>query len=474
MVTRNKLAIGLASVLVAVVLISILGSKREAKESKPLESNDSSPPVVVESQALGGAFKDGAADTLRTLAATMTLTKRENEALKGQLNNANQSLGQQEEKTQALEDSLATLTRRLSQLDDQIKNQYQSLKNKQQPILPSTETGDCDDPTYQALGLGDTDCQWNVDTSSTNQTNSSMEEAWVWVDPLDANYDDEGKLIPPTTALLPQTSSSLSIPRTTTSAESKTSTKIPLFSLHPGAVLADANAMTALMGRVPMDGQVTDPYPFSMIIGPENLLANGMILPEIKGAIVTGTVTGDWSLSCVRGAIETFSLILEDGEIINYPEQMEGVIQGDFDGSEIKTQDLGYLADPTGNPCISGRRISNAPEYLTSKGLLDAATAAANAVAISQQTISVDGSTSTAALTGSATKNAVAQASAASAQTVSDFIQSRMGMSFDIIYVEPGVKAAIHLRQPITLHRSETPRYVRSPQLTTRGHYALP
>ncbi|RSD31708.1 TIGR03752 family integrating conjugative element protein [Vibrio pectenicida] len=472
MVTRNKLALGLACLLVAIVLISILDGKRETQPAALSESNDSSQPVIVDAQALGGAFKDGAVDTLRTLAATMTITKQENEDLKGELESANKILGQQKEKTRTLEDNLSTLTQRLTQLDDRIRKDYQSLKNKQRPILSQSTTTDCDDPTYQALGLGDTDCQWNAASSSNNNTHQSVEETWVWVNPLNAQLDDNGNMIR-TETTQPSVASTLG---TTSSLanDSNTSFAMPLYSLHPGAVLADANAMTALMGRVPIDGQVTDPYPFSMIIGPENLLANGMTLPEVKGAIVTGTVTGDWSLSCVRGAVETFSLILENGEIINYPEKMEGVIQGDFDGSEIKTQDLGYLADPTGNPCISGRRISNAPEYLTSKGLLDAATAAANAVAISQQTISVDGSTSTSALTGSATKNAVAQASAASAQTVSDFIQSRMGMSFDIIYVEPGVQAAIHLRQPITLHRSETPRYVRSPQLTTRGHYALP
>ncbi|MFA0056724.1 TIGR03752 family integrating conjugative element protein, partial [Vibrio echinoideorum] len=249
--------------------------------------------------------------------------------------------------------------------------------------------------------------------------------------------------------------------------------EMPLFSLHPGMVLSDAASMTALMGRVPMDGQVTDPYPFSMIVGADNLMANGVMLPEIQGAIVTGTVTGDWSLSCVRGVVETLSLILEDGRMVNYPGQ-ESAAESDFDGSAIKTNDLGFLADPNGNPCLSGERITNAPQYLTTKGLLDAATAAANAVAVSQQTISIDGNTTTSSLTGNAAKNATAEAAAASSQTVSDFIQARMGMSFDIIYVPPGVKAAIHLRQPITLSLPETPSRVRYQSQQEGGYYALP
>ncbi|TON14561.1 hypothetical protein CGH62_27945, partial [Vibrio parahaemolyticus] len=75
-------------------------------------------------------------------------------------------------------------------------------------------------------------------------------------------------------------------------------------------------------------------------------------------------------------------------------------------GSEVKTSDLGFLADPNGNPCLTGERISNAPEYLTTQGLLNASTAAANAAAIAQQTVSVDGSTTTSSMTGNAAKNA--------------------------------------------------------------------
>ncbi|TOM63428.1 integrating conjugative element protein, partial [Vibrio parahaemolyticus] len=182
----------------------------------------------------------------------------------------------------------------------------------------------------------------------------------------------------------------------------------PVYTLHRGAMLANAVSMTALMGRIPLNGQVTDPYPFSMIVGRENLLANGFTLPDVQGAIVTGTVTGDWSLSCVRGVVESMDFIRSDGSILSYPET-EDAIDSDFDGSEVKTSDLGFLADPNGNPCLTGERISNAPEYLTTQGLLNASTAAANAAAIAQQTVSVDGSTTTSSMTGNAAKNAAAE-----------------------------------------------------------------
>ncbi|MEZ9043478.1 TIGR03752 family integrating conjugative element protein, partial [Vibrio sp. 10N.247.311.47] len=121
-----------------------------------------------------------------------------------------------------------------------------------------------------------------------------------------------------------------------------------------------------------------------------------------------------------------------------------------------------------------GERISNAPEYLTTKGLLDAASAAANAVAISQQTISVDGSTSTSALTGNAAKNAAAESAAAFTSTVSEFIEARMGSSFDVVYTPPGTKASIHLRKPVTLRAPAIPVRVRYDTQTQGATYELP
>ena len=247
----------------------------------------------------------------------------------------------------------------------------------------------------------------------------------------------------------------------------------PVYTLHRGAMLANAVSMTALMGRIPMNGQVTDPYPFSMIVGKENLLANGFTLPDVQGAIVTGTVTGDWSLSCVRGVVESIDFIRADGSILSFPEDEEAIDSG-FDGTSVKTGDLGFLADPNGNPCLTGERISNAPEYLTTQGLLDAASAAANAVAISQQTISVDGSTSTSAMTGNAAKNAAAESAAAFTGTVSEFIQARMGASFDIIYTPPGTKASIHLRKPVTFRAPAQPVRVRYDTLSQGASYPLP
>ncbi|WP_157939590.1 TIGR03752 family integrating conjugative element protein [Vibrio splendidus] len=463
------------AVVVGFAAIVFVAQSQHSKEAVPLDSVETSTSVVVSTQGaaiIGEGFEDGSDDTLRTLTATLKNRSEETAQfkteLKAELDSAQSelqsSLDQQKQTTSDISTALALVTEQLTTLQERVKTGSTSLKQKQSAAFDPNWEEECD-PSLIALGLGE--CKKPETQDKNNTTSPSLtHHDYIWIDPLDARYGDDGNLILPDQTASPST-------QWKESDDDHAPQEMPLFSLHPGMVLSDAASMTALMGRVPMDGQVTDPYPFSMIVGADNLMANGVMLPEIQGAIVTGTVTGDWSLSCVRGVVETLSLILEDGRMVNYPGQ-ETAAESDFDGSAIKTNDLGFLADPNGNPCLSGERITNAPQYLTTKGLLDAATAAANAVAVSQQTISVDGNTTTSSLTGNAAKNATAEAAAASSQTVSDFIQARMGMSFDIIYVPPGVKAAIHLRQPITLSLPEAPSRVRYQSQQEGGYYALP
>ncbi len=472
---NNMVKLLCVAVVVGFTAIVFVAQSQHSKEAAPLDSVETSTSVVVSTQGaaiIGEGFEDGSDDTLRTLTATLKNRSEETAQfkteLKAELDSAQSelqsSLDQQKQTTSDLSTALALVTDQLTTLQERVKAGSTSLKQKQSAAFDPNWEEECD-PSLTALGLGE--CKKPETQDKNNTTSPSLtNHDYIWIDPLDARYDDDDNLILPDQTTSPST-------QWKESDDDHAPQEMPLFSLHPGMVLSDAASMTALMGRVPMDGQVTDPYPFSMIVGADNLMANGVMLPEIQGAIVTGTVTGDWSLSCVRGVVETLSLILEDGRMVNYPGQ-ESAAESDFDGSAIKTNDLGFLADPNGNPCLSGERITNAPQYLTTKGLLDAATAAANAVAVSQQTISVDGNTTTSSLTGNAAKNATAEAAAASSQTVSDFIQARMGMSFDIIYVPPGVKAAIHLRQPITLSLPETPSRVRYQSQQEGGYYALP
>ncbi|MFA0144049.1 TIGR03752 family integrating conjugative element protein [Vibrio kanaloae] len=466
---------------IAVLVIAVLKPSDIEATVEPAE--DTTPVSVTTSQTQAQvlqAFDDSPTDTIRTLNAAYSKSEAEKKALSDALKQTQLQVENQQtqnsEQVKALETQLSQLAQRLnsslSTIEEKVSQSRDHLKVRQAPVREVIDVSYDDlgiDSGRQGLAVGTAPGGYHPSGKGDTQ------DDWIWTEPLDATQDKEGKWVTPATQVVKNALSSADDAFTSQTGRFDTNQQdgMPVYTLHRGTMLADAVSMTALMGRIPLNGQVTDPYPFSMILGRKNLMSSGFTLPDVQGAIVTGTVTGDWSLSCVRGVVESIDFIRTDGSILSYPEELETVDSG-FDGSSIKTADLGFLADPNGNPCLTGERISNAPEYLTTKGLLDAASAAANAVAISQQTISVDGSTSTSALTGNAAKNAAAESAAAFTGTVSEFIEARMGSSFDVVYTPPGTKASIHLRKPVTLRAPAIPVRVRYNTQTQGATHELP
>ena len=76
----------------------------------------------------------------------------------------------------------------------------------------------------------------------------------------------------------------------------------PVYTVPTNSTLMGSVAMTALIGRVPIDGTVNDPYPFKVLVGPDNLTANGIDIPDVAGAVFSGTASGDSRACEVRCA----------------------------------------------------------------------------------------------------------------------------------------------------------------------------
>lgn len=481
MLTRGNplIKIGAGLGLVGFIALTIIVGVAPSKPEPAAEPEQDTPVSVAATQAQTKALKaftDSPTDTLRTLGVAYQKSEAEKAQLAKALEQTQAQMAQQQSQNdmqvEALENQLTLLTERLntslSSIEEKVSQSRDEFRARQAPVRDSMHSYE------EELGLDSPRQGLPTGTGSGIGYAQPGGDGLIWTEPLDATQDKDGNWLTPATQATGHMLDGLSDDFDQAGRfDANKNQGTPVYTLHRGAMLANAVSMTALMGRIPMNGQVTDPYPFSMIVGKENLLANGFTLPDVQGAIVTGTVTGDWSLSCVRGVVESIDFIRADGSILSFPEEEEAIDSG-FDGTSVKTGDLGFLADPNGNPCLTGERISNAPEYLTTQGLLDAASAAANAVAISQQTISVDGSTSTSAMTGNAAKNAAAESAAAFTGTVSEFIQARMGASFDIIYTPPGTKASIHLRKPVTLRAPTQPVRVRYDTLSQGASYALP
>jgi integrating conjugative element protein (TIGR03752 family) len=230
------------------------------------------------------------------------------------------------------------------------------------------------------------------------------------------------------------------------------STTKPVYTVPSNATLMGSIAMTALIGRVPVDGTVNDPYPFKVLIGRDNLTANGIELPDVAGAVVSGTASGDWTLSCVRGQIRSVTFVFQDGTIRTVPQSRGGDGNGSEQGN-VTQGGLGWISDPYGIPCVSGERRSNAAQYLGSQALITAAGAgAASLIDSDAGSVSYisngNGSLGTVGINGN---EAMGRILAGGVQEMSQWVNKLYGQAFAAVYVPPGARVAVHIEQPLDI-----------------------
>lgn len=213
--------------------------------------------------------------------------------------------------------------------------------------------------------------------------------------------------------------------------EEKKDTLIPYYTIPANATSVKDKLMTALVGRIPVKGIVTDPYPFKIVISDDNLAANGLRIPHLLQMIVSGYCEGDLNLASVRGWVTSLTFVFEDGTISTTTSNDNDI------GNFTKSNSLGYLSDKYGNPFIRGKLITNAPAYLSGNVAMGAAVGAANAYAQSQTSIKDSAAGSNTSVTGSPTKFILGQAGSNAATEAQQWWQDRVEQSFDAVYVAP-------------------------------------
>jgi integrating conjugative element protein (TIGR03752 family) len=266
----------------------------------------------------------------------------------------------------------------------------------------------------------------------------------IWANPIDASVDEKD----PTKVSLPDFDvfNDESIPALPGSSEqqkkkNKEDRSIKAYTIPTNATLVGSVSMTAMLGRIPINGQVVDPYPFKVMVGEDNLSSNGIKIPGVVGIMMSGVAKGDWTLSCVSGEITSMTFTFQDGTIVTIPEP----------GTKA-SEPLAWFSDYNGIPCITGERITNAASYLSQRVGLTTAASYANASAATQFTTQAnsDGSL-TSGLTGDPTQVAANTAIAEGLNDVTDWLDQRQQNSFDAIYIAPGTEMAIHVSEELRI-----------------------
>lgn len=204
----------------------------------------------------------------------------------------------------------------------------------------------------------------------------------------------------------------------------------PVYTIPANATAVQNRLMTALVGRIPVKGVVTDPYPFKIVFADDTLAANGLRVPHLRQMIVSGYTEGDLNLVSVRGWVTSLTFVFNDGTISTTTSNDNNI------GRYTKENALGYLSDATGNPFIRGKLITNAPAYVGINVALGAAEGAANAFAQSQTTANVGSAgNTTSSITGSVGAFVAGQSGSAAMSQVQQWWHDREENSFDAVYV---------------------------------------
>lgn len=461
------LAIPFAILVLVVVTRSCsnTGGSQTGDESKPRLAAD-------KAKALG-VDGDTPSDTLRTIVA-------ESKQLKDQVSQALSNNEELKRQNQELQTRLGNIDQTVAQRMDAAQQRLEQKSQEQSQNMLGMLQKQLDTLGRQGPGSAGSDLPigFGVQPGDGQGFQGAPGLDIVWIEPQDATpVDANGKPIAPGSSLTP---SGFNFPSSfgqaldrgqntlNTSAQS-IGGEMPYqdvrkqvrktYTLPQNSTLMGSVAMSALIGRVPVDGTVNDPYPFKVLIGPDNLTANGIDIPDVEGAVATGTASGDWTLSCVRGQIRSLTFVFSDGTVRTFPappEESNGNQNNNqaSSGQQTIQGGLGWISDPYGIPCIAGDRRSNAKEYLGNQSLITAAGAGVAKLldADESNTSTVySGAGTSFGTTGTTQNSAINSILTGGVSDIRQWMNKLYGEAFAAVYVQPGAKVAIHLDQQLAI-----------------------
>jgi len=441
-------------VVIAVFAVIFMSMRSEHKAAQ--QGSDALSLSADEARELG-IEGDTNADTLRTLIGEIKRTRSEVEAMREQ----NRKLSEDNQRLLARDKSIdMRIAGEVEKARQQFTTQSQQVESQAKSLLEQLQARIDDIDDLGGLGQTlDVPVGFGLSPGDGDSFAASPKDDVIWIKPLDAIPADPksgaagGFVFPkdfsPAHNQVVQTAaerlSEQARPRRTEQTRA-------VYTIPENSTLTGSTTMTALLGRVPIDGTVNDPYPFKVLLGKDNLTANGIELPNVQGAVMSGTATGDWTLSCVRGQIESITFVFDDGTVRTLPTPEDTVTRG---GSRSAGSDgrirggIGYLSDPFGVPCIVGTKKSNAAEYLGNQSLLTAAGAAvANAFSKDDNGRYSGSSGNTVVSDRNGAFNTILSQGVGD---IREWMGKLYGQAFAAVYVPPQQAVAVHIEQELAI-----------------------
>jgi integrating conjugative element protein (TIGR03752 family) len=223
----------------------------------------------------------------------------------------------------------------------------------------------------------------------------------------------------------------------------KKKTSIQYATIDKDAILYKAMVLNDLIGVVASGDTVQAPFKFKLEVSQENLATSGLYMPHVAMMRLSGYSRGEWATGCVEGIVTGATFVFEDGTISEISTGEDGKEGGN--GNQI-----GYLSDIHGSPCIKGKKYSDLMEYAGVSGGLTALAAAGDALASAQYSVQKSPDNVMQTFDGSLLSNAVGQGASQGINSINQVIATRYANVRDLV-VAPAGQYVVMLSQQINI-----------------------
>lgn len=301
-------------------------------------------------------------------------------------------------------------------------------------------------PALDATGLNSKNDNIQPINSQNPLSITSPEEHYVWVEQSDRtiilNKDGKEEYVYPSSQNMPSELANItgdsSLPEVNQFGNTLEDTKkeVPIYTVPQNSTFFGSVGMSAILGRVPIGNELSNPFRFKIIIGSENLASNNFFMPHVESMTASGYAEGDFTLECARGTIDKVTFTFKD-------QTVREIVGGEGKDS------LGWISDAYGVPCVSGQYFTTFPEFMAKQGALTTLSAFAGSIAQSAVTTTTNADGATTSIVNDATKKAAGEGFESGANELTRWYAERQASAFDVVYVPTGEPIVVNIEKAL-------------------------